>query len=203
MDEEVDHFSVGEDVEVFVAHPVDDGKDDDADRHHEEEEGRSAAVVDARAGLCVFGGELHPPLEAGDGLMFGAVVHEHAADILHRGDGDDIQDKDDQPQPALREVVADGIFELIGKDEVGQPHGEGDEQPHREHDAEQRRDKGDGGHQVDVQLFFAPLFELGGLPFVSVHLRAAHEDLGADDEGGDEIDDAAHDGDLCDALHPL
>ena len=135
--------------------------------------------------------------------MLGAVVHEHAADILHRRYGDDVQNEDDEAEPALREVVADAVTQLFGEDEIGKDDGQHDEQPEREQHAENGRERRDDGHDVDVQLLFAPLFKAARLPFVAVHFGAAHKDARTRNKGRDEVDDAAHERDLCDPAHVL
>ena len=203
FDEEIDNRAVIENIEISVAHPVDDGKDDDADRHHQKQEGGAAAVMNARARLRVFGRELHPFFKTGDGLVLGAVVHEHAADVLHRGDEHDVQDEDDQADAALGEVVADRPPQPFGEDQVGKPQRQRDEQPHRQHDAQQRRQKGHRRHHVDVQLFLAPFFELRRLALVAVHFGAAHQDLRSAHQRRDEVDHPAHEGDLRHDAHPL
>ena len=134
--------------------------------------------------------------------MFGAVVHEHAADILHRADGDDIQYKDDEAQPALRKVVPYvAETQIFRKNEVGEQHGQGDEQPHRERHAQNGGDDGDRAHHVDMQFIAAPDLEFRGFVGVAVHFRAAHQDLRTRHERGYEVDDAAHQRDLGGAAH--
>ena len=60
---------------------ADRGEDEDRHDHHDQQEARAAARVQAREALGVLGRQRQPGLEAGDRLVLGAVVLEHAAQV--------------------------------------------------------------------------------------------------------------------------
>ena len=62
---------------------IGEGKHEDTHHHDEKEKGRAAAVMYAGTAAHVLHRQGESPLETGDGLMFGAVVHKHAANFLH------------------------------------------------------------------------------------------------------------------------
>ena len=64
---------------------ADRGEDEDGDDHHHEQERGPAARVQAREALGVRGLERPARLEAGDDLVLGAVVLEHAAQVALAG----------------------------------------------------------------------------------------------------------------------
>ncbi len=105
----------------------------------------------------VFDVEGHPGLVGMDGLMLGAVVHEHPPDILHHRDCHDIGEENHQPQHSLEQVEYHRVIrEAV--DELGGPGGDDDEQHHRQDESERHR-------QQDLlrrQLFLLLAGSLGG-----------------------------------------
>ena len=80
--------------------------------HHDEQEAGAAARVKAREALRVLGRQRQVGLVAGDRLVLGAVVLEHALEVRHARDQPQIADEDrdaDQPSRSARTRSTFGI----------------------------------------------------------------------------------------------
>ena len=108
--------------------------------------------------------------------MLGAVVLEHAADVLHARDAADVGEEDREAQEALHEVEEYGIVR-DEMEELRRTRRDGDEEDAREHEREDDRAR----HLLVREL----------LVLVARHLRRVGERAQAEHEGLDERDGAA------------
>ena len=80
---------------------ADRGEDEDRDDHDDEQEARAAARVQAREALGVRGRQRQLGLVAGDRLVLGAVVLEHAAQVAQAREQHEVAEEDRGAQDAL------------------------------------------------------------------------------------------------------
>ena len=85
-------------------------EDEHGDDHHDQQEARPAARVQARVALGALRDQLVAGLVAGDHLVLGAVVLEHAAQVLHARE---------QHQVAEEDRDADQLLDDDEDDELG------------------------------------------------------------------------------------
>ena len=103
---------------------------EDGDDHHDEQEARPAARVQPREALGVLGRERQPGLVAGDRLVLGAVVLEHAAQVAHPRQQADVAEEDRGAQDPLDEPEQERRAELV-LDQARQADGDDEEQADR------------------------------------------------------------------------
>ncbi len=170
--------------------PADEGEHEDRHHHHDEQERRAATQVQRAVLLDVLDGELFPVLEGVDAHVLGAVVLEHAPQVLDLGDDREIEKEDADAHAALDrpEQVA-----------VPDPAAEQPREEQRRHE-EEADGEGEGDDERAAELLAAELLLLLADGLVGRHREGAHPD----DQRLHERHDAAHDRRLEDriALHP-
>ena len=143
-----------------------DGVHQNGDDHHHDEKGGAAAHVQARELPGVLGRHGQPVLEAVDGLVLGAVVHEHALDVLHAPDEPDIEHEYRHTQKAVHDVPGQGVVVVLPHDEVRHSRRRHDEQHHTQHEP---HDHGDHHLAVPELLFFLARLGIFGQRRLVVH----------------------------------
>ena len=113
-------------------------EDEDRHDHHDQQEARAAARVQAREALGVLGRQRQVRLEAGDRLVLGAVVLEHAAQVTHAREQPDVAEEDRGTQHALDEPEQERRAELV-LEQAGEPDRDDEEQADREEERDHHR----------------------------------------------------------------
>ena len=114
----------------------DRGEDEDGHDHHDQQEARAAAGCRREKRWAFTGVSGSPCLEAGDRLVLGAVVLEHATQVAQAGEQHDVAEEDRGADEPLDEPEQDGRAELV-LEQAGEPDGDDEEQA----DGEQQRDE--------------------------------------------------------------
>ena len=163
---------------------------EDRDHQHDEQERRPAAQVQGLVLLDVGHRELLAVLERVDAHVLGAVVLEHAAQVLDLGDDGEVGEEDADAHEALDHPEQEALAEPA-------LHEAGEEQ---RRDEEQADGEGEGDDERDADLLLAQLLLLLAQRLVGRDRERAD----ADGERLDQGDDAAQDRQLEDrvALHP-
>ena len=117
-----------------------DGVHENGDDHDHDEEGGAAAHVQARELPGVLGGHRQAVLEAVDGLVLGAMVHEHALDVLHPADEPDVEHEHGHAQKAVHDIPGQRVIVVLPHDEVRDGRRRHDEQHHAQHEAHHHGD---------------------------------------------------------------
>ena len=166
--------------------------DEDGDEHHQKQERRSAARMQAGELACVFRGQRKPRFIAVYGLMFRAMIHEHALDIRHKGDGEHIADQNRNARQACGQVDEQAAVRRLA-DERRHAGGQRNEQEHAHDDCQHHGNRHD--HLVDAraELIRQPLFKPARLLIHHAeHLRAFIERFHAHFEHHDHVHAAAN-----------
>ena len=119
--------------------PPDRREHEHGDDHHDQEKAGPAAHVQARIELRALGHELVVGLVAGDRLVLGAVVLEHAAQVAHVRDRPQVAEEDRDPDRLLDEDEQDRVADLVlpeVRDRDRQDEEEADGEDDREKDRE-------------------------------------------------------------------
>ena len=85
------------------------GEQEDADQDHHHQKGGAAARVEAALHAGIFDGELEALFVGVDRLVFCAVVHVDALDVLHQADAADVGHQDRDLEQAVHQVKRDGV----------------------------------------------------------------------------------------------
>src|SRR5918996_1558330 len=99
---------------------------EDRQDHHDQQEVRPAPHVERGVAIHGSGIEWRVVLVRGDRLVLGAVVLEHAPDLLHPSDQRQVAQEQEHPEDALGHVQEDPRADLVAG-EVGRDRGEHDE----------------------------------------------------------------------------
>ena len=179
--------------------PVGERKHENGDDEHQKDERRAAPVVQAGRLFHVLHGQLVAVFVAVDGLMFRPVIAVRLPQGGEQERKQDIQEKNDEAEAALDEVVPDAVRTADGGRRVRNERGKVVGQEEKEHDGERNAQHGgNGGNDLadgDLPVFRHPLGELGGF-FIVRHgnFRAAQKGAHAQHEGRDKTHHPPHKG---------
>ena len=169
-------------------------EEQDADDKDDQEERRSAAGMQARKSLSVFGRQRKTGLLAVDGFVLRAVILEGAADIGNKAHQEHVAQQQHHFQQTAQERIAHGTHAGIFQDGFqtgGQGHKDAEGQGHGQ-------DNGDAHHNfVDAlaEFFGQPDFKLRGfLVEDPEHFGGIAEGVHSVIEHGTHIDHAADEG---------
>ena len=89
------------------------------DDHDHYQKRRAAAHVQTRETARIFGRERQPVLVAMDGFMLGAVIAEHAFDVLHATNKPNVEHENDDTHNAVDDVPKKRFVIVFAHEHIG------------------------------------------------------------------------------------
>lgn len=110
------------------------------DDHDHDQKRRAAAHVQTRETARIFGRERQPVLVAMNSFMLGAVIAEHAFDVLHATNKPNVEHENDDTHNAVDDVPKKRFVIVFAHERIGDERGRDNEQADAQKQTKHHRD---------------------------------------------------------------